>query len=79
MYHAQTNFPTSTRSWILLVLLLTLGSIPCSLHGQEVAPWGRFPALSPDGSQLAFSFQGGHLDHAHHRRPGSPTHHPRSL
>ncbi|GAB5518297.1 MAG: S41 family peptidase [Rhodothermales bacterium] len=43
------------RLFAALALVLT---VPCSLVAQDAPMWLRYPAISPDGSQIAFSYQG---------------------
>jgi Tol biopolymer transport system component/C-terminal processing protease CtpA/Prc len=44
------------RVWSALLLWLVLGALPAS--GEEEASWLRYPAISPDGSTLVFSYRG---------------------
>ncbi|MCB0587559.1 MAG: PD40 domain-containing protein, partial [Phaeodactylibacter sp.] len=45
-------------SRILIPLLLLLTTALTSLHAQDAPLWMRYPAISPDGSAIVFSYKG---------------------
>jgi tricorn protease len=45
------------KKLILFVSLLVL-SVPLTIQAQSSEPFARFPSISPDGSTIAFSYQG---------------------
>ncbi len=46
-----------TRAFALAALL-TLGFVPISAQDADEALWNRYPAISPDGTQIAFTYKG---------------------
>ena len=55
--HRHVSGPSTTSAALALLASLLLILSPAS--GQEESkPWIRYPAISPDGKQIAFSYQG---------------------